>query len=490
MGCGSDIENTVESIAAPVIDIGTAALAPELLPLVAPAVGAISGGLSGGIGGALTGGLEGGVVGQLGGVGDLAPLSSGASTGTDFLGLSTGGTSAIGGVFNSVGDALSGSSATPAVPTAGGDPSVTGSPSVSGGTGGTSSGGAITGGSAGATPAPAGISADTGSGDFPSSSTLNQPFGSGSTPTTTGSSTGPAQISPGGDTNLNTSASSALSASGGSPGNFNPGTTSSLGLDTSGTGGASGSGSSSSSLFGPSQSTVSAQNYLSSSPSAQVAQDVASAPDPTIQTIPAAAPAAPAGTGANAPNSVGQLFSDAPGGGFTMGNIGTALSKNSGLLVGAAGLGNDITTALSGPPKGTNQLTQEANQLQSLGQQNESYLQSGNLPTGVQAGINQASQSAIAAIKSKYAAMGMSGSSAEQSDIASVQQNAAVNGANIAMQLMNQGVSETGMSSNIYSELIKNTMASDQAFSSAFTNLATAVGGGGGGINLQLAKAS
>ena len=475
MGCGSDIENTVESIAAPVIDIGTAALAPELLPLVAPAVGAISGGLSGGIGGALTGGLEGGVVGQLGGVGDLAPLSSGASTGTDFLGLSTGGTSAIGGVFNSVGDALSGSSATPAVPTAGGDPSVTGSPSVSGGTGGTSSGGAITGGSAGATPAPAGLSADTGGGDFPSSSTLNQPFGSGSTPTTTGSSTGPAQISPGGDTGsfstsqpagaagINTSVSSALTPpSGGSAGDFGSGSVSSLGLDTTGTGGSSAD-----------------TNFLQGSPpSTPSAPTINAGQGPTVANAANLTPPA-------AGNSISNAISDP-----SFSNIGTALSKNSGLLVGAAGLGNDITTALSGPPKGTNQLTQEANQLQSLGQQNESYLQSGNLPTGVQAGINQASQSAIAAIKSKYAAMGMSGSSAEQSDIASVQQNAAVNGANIAMQLMNQGVSETGLSSNIYSELIKNTMASDQAFSSAFTNLATAVGGGGGGINLQLAKAS
>lgn len=79
---GSDIGSgnilgAVEQIGAPVVDLATAVLAPEALPIVAPAVGALTGGLQGGVSGALTGGLEGAVVGQLGGTGDLAPLSSG-----------------------------------------------------------------------------------------------------------------------------------------------------------------------------------------------------------------------------------------------------------------------------------------------------------------------------------------------------------------------------------------------------------------------------
>ena len=67
---GSDIGSgnilgAVEQIGAPVVDLATAVLAPEALPIVAPAVGALTGGLQGGVSGALTGGLEGAVVGQL-----------------------------------------------------------------------------------------------------------------------------------------------------------------------------------------------------------------------------------------------------------------------------------------------------------------------------------------------------------------------------------------------------------------------------------------
>jgi hypothetical protein len=196
-----------------------------------------------------------------------------------------------------------------------------------------------------------------------------------------------------------------------------------------------------------------------------------------------------AGATAPKPNSISQLFGSGPDQGLTFGNVGNALGANAGLLVSGAGLANDISTALSGPPKGTNQLTQEAQQLQAQAATNEGYLSSGTLPPGVQAGINQATQSAIAAVKSRYASEGMSGSSAEQQDIQSIQTNAAVNGSNIAMQLLNSGVSEAGLSANIYQGLIQNTMASDQAFSSAFTGLALAAGGGGGGATFKLAAA-
>ena len=130
---------------------------------------------------------------------------------------------------------------------------------------------------------------------------------------------------------------------------------------------------------------------------------------------------------------------------------------------------------------GTKELKGQASDLGALGKQNASYLSTGTLPAGVQTGINQATQSAIAAIKSRYASVGMSGSSSEQSDIANAQANAQAQGAQIAMQLMQQGASEMQMSSQIYESLINNTMASDKEFASSFTNLAQMVGGGSGG---------
>ena len=65
-----------------------------------------------------------------------------------------------------------------------------------------------------------------------------------------------------------------------------------------------------------------------------------------------------------------------------------------------------------------------------------------------------------------------------------MQANAQAQGTNIAMQLMQQGASETGMADQIYQNIMSDSMKNDQAFSSAFTNLAGAVGGGGTTLKL------
>lgn len=171
----------------------------------------------------------------------------------------------------------------------------------------------------------------------------------------------------------------------------------------------------------------------------------------------------------------------------TFGNIGKALGSNAGLLTSGAGLLNDVVN--SGPIPGEKNLKNEADQLSGQGQQLQSYLNTATLPPGVQGGINQALHSATAAIKSKYASMGMSGSSAEQQDLANAQASAATQGANIAMNLLNQGVSETQLSGQIYQELIQNTLASDKSFAESLTNLGSAVGGGGGGQSITLKAA-
>ena len=164
----------------------------------------------------------------------------------------------------------------------------------------------------------------------------------------------------------------------------------------------------------------------------------------------------------------------------TRDNIGKALGANAGLLTSGAGLGKDIITALT-PDPNAKALSAEAKQLQQLGTQNASYLQSGTLPAGQQALVNQTTQAALAAIRSRYAAMGMSGSSAEAQDLQNAMVNAQTSASNLAMQLMQQGVSELGASSQIYNDIIKNTMAQDEQFASAFTNLASQAGGGGSG---------
>ncbi len=182
------------------------------------------------------------------------------------------------------------------------------------------------------------------------------------------------------------------------------------------------------------------------------------------------------GEAAKAPNSIGQFL--APGG-QTLANAGNILASNPGAAISAAGLGLDALKGnqVSGAEKN---LAAQASQQGQQGAQLEQYLQTGTLPPGEQAGVNQALDSAIASIKSRYASMGMSGSSAEQQDIAAAQSQAQAASAQMAEQLLATGINETGMSSKLYDEIVKNQMANDTALQSAFNNFSSAAAGGGG----------
>ncbi len=116
-------------------------------------------------------------------------------------------------------------------------------------------------------------------------------------------------------------------------------------------------------------------------------------------------------------------------------------------------------------------MAQQGNQLQG-------YLTSGTLPPGIQAGLNQARDAAIATVKSQFAARGQSGSSAEADAISNININVVSNGANIATQLLNQGISESEFSSQIYANLMQTSIQQDQNLSNSIANFAGALGKG------------
>lgn len=161
------------------------------------------------------------------------------------------------------------------------------------------------------------------------------------------------------------------------------------------------------------------------------------------------------------------------------GTVGQALTNNGGWLAPAAGLGlAAIRSETSGLPSssGTAQALQgQANTLNANSATLESYLQTGTLPTGVQNSIHSATQSAKAAVRSQYASRGMSGSSAEAQDLAAIDTNASSQGANIAMQLLQTGVTEAGLANQIYGQLLQATTAQDQQLSSAIGNFASSM---------------
>ena len=130
------------------------------------------------------------------------------------------------------------------------------------------------------------------------------------------------------------------------------------------------------------------------------------------------------------------------------------------------------------PVPGQATLNTQAGQLSQQSQQLESYLQTGTLPPGVGASLNQASAAAKAAIRSQYASMGMTGSSGESEALANVDQTTASQGANIAMQLLNTGIQESQLSASIYEQLMQVQLAQDAQLGNSISAFAIAASGG------------
>ena len=188
------------------------------------------------------------------------------------------------------------------------------------------------------------------------------------------------------------------------------------------------------------------------------------------------------------------------------GSVGSTLSNNANWLVPAAALGFEALNQPSMPsPQGlTGNLTGIATpettagtsllntgqgiitQGQGLVQPLASGAGPGSLPSGAEAELSQATQSAIATIRSQYASMGLSGSTMEQQAINEVQSNALTQRYNIATQMAQTGLNEintgegvTGQgtgalnsASSIYSNLLDQSLQSDAALQSAVSGFA------------------
>lgn len=185
------------------------------------------------------------------------------------------------------------------------------------------------------------------------------------------------------------------------------------------------------------------------------------------------------GGGAASTPSFGQIATDFTKGNYVSGleDAGSKIAANSGPLVAAAGLGLNMMGQQN--IKGSNALSSQAQQFAQQGSVLQSYLNTGTLPPAVQASVNQATRSGISAIQNKYASMGVApGSAQEVQDIARLQQQAVISGATLADQLLQQGISESNMSADIYKSLVSNNTNLNAQTTSAVGNLATALAGG------------
>lgn len=203
------------------------------------------------------------------------------------------------------------------------------------------------------------------------------------------------------------------------------------------------------------------------------AADVASAGSGISNATGGATDSAGLSAGAKAPSSL-DMFLKNP----SFANAGNILASNPGADIAALGLGFDAVKG-NQALKGENNLKAIAGQEQAQGALMENYLQTGTLPPGLQAGLDQASQAAEASIKAQYAARGMSGSSAEAQDLANLQGTVSGQGAQMALQLLQSGINETGMASTLYSQIMNSALERDKNLGSAISSFASAAAGGG-----------
>jgi hypothetical protein len=189
----------------------------------------------------------------------------------------------------------------------------------------------------------------------------------------------------------------------------------------------------------------------------------------------------------------GGVLSNLFGGGATpaateLAGAGGAAARTAATAGGGGGLfsGGLLRTALAATPlaldllrgnqqyKGENQLEQSAAQLSAQGSQLQNYLQTGTLPPGAQASINQAVAASQAAIRSQYASLGLSDSSAEAQDLAYAQTQGATQALNYAQSLLGTGISETNMSNALYQAIMNQSLQEDGQLSSAIGTFAAA----------------
>ena len=173
-------------------------------------------------------------------------------------------------------------------------------------------------------------------------------------------------------------------------------------------------------------------------------------------------------------------------------DIGKSIASNSNLLVPAVGLA--LSASRQGQTGQEQRMNTNADRLDALSQSLTAPLFSGKLPPGAQGAVDQATASAKAAIRSKYASMGMSGSSSEQADLANVDRQAATQVFQLADQLLQQGISVAGLDQSIYQALIQDAGAQNTDLMNSIAGFATAAAGGTnfnrGGVNINLGKAA
>ncbi len=174
----------------------------------------------------------------------------------------------------------------------------------------------------------------------------------------------------------------------------------------------------------------------------------------------------------------------------------TSVTKNPlGILASTAGLGMSLARG-NQPDPNQRALQAEAPGLQAQGaaltasgQNLQTYLTNGNLPPGLQAQVNNAVQAAKARIISNHASNGENTNPTQNSalaqELSQVDLNAIAQAGTLEQQLfqsgtqlINTGLQETGLSTQIYQTLVKMDQTNNNQLMASIASMAAALGGG------------
>jgi hypothetical protein len=164
----------------------------------------------------------------------------------------------------------------------------------------------------------------------------------------------------------------------------------------------------------------------------------------------------------------------AAGGEGLASKAGTWLSNNPMAVLSGLGMAYNMMKSQQ-PPRYSAELQAQAAALQAQGAQLQGYLTSGTLPPGIGSALSGAHDSASAAIRSRYANMGMSGSSAEMQDLNNLAQTTVSQGADIANKLLATGVSEQQFASGLYQNLMSTALSQDKILADSISNFTGAL---------------
>lgn len=192
-----------------------------------------------------------------------------------------------------------------------------------------------------------------------------------------------------------------------------------------------------------------------------------------------------AGAGASVPGTAAGAAPAGTSGTFLdnlLGGATNAITKNPlGIGLAAGGLGYNI---LEGRKLSTNEqaLQAAAGTQAGAGQQLQNYINTGQLPPGMAAQVANAKAAAKASIISGYAARGQNADPSQNSalaqELSQVDMNSLALEGQLATELLNSGITETGMSNNLYAQLIQMDQGQAKLTGQAIANFAAALAGG------------